>query len=338
MTRITAEKRKEVLQLLQNKVNFTTICKKCKISRPSLNKIRKTLQESVNKSGDEVESLQSETESVNSETESLQSETETLPREIFLRGRRYQTESESGDEADKESENGNNVVRNYLARMQTRSTIQQEPIQARAPIQKPIQKSETPVQTPIQKPFQKEIQSDIQPETQAQSQSESKQAKITKITAYFKAFPMKVGPITGGVAVEQYIENLQAKNGGELDGILAAIRYRISNSGLSDGAHLAFITASRGVENIGCRFGLKLQGYADSMATNQNVRDILTEMSIEYLSEVALAPHKRLVLICGLQAYSVHTKNSTEDLLKNVLDQEVDESKFDNSKEKENEF
>ena len=43
------------------------------------------------------------------------------------------------------------------------------------------------------------------------------------------------------------------------------------------------------------------------------------------------------VLICGLQAYSIHTKNSTEDLLKNVLDQDVDESKFD-SKEKENEI
>ena len=91
---------------------------------------------------------------------------------------------------------------------------------------------------------------------------------------------------------------------------------------------MAFITASRGVENIGCRFGLKLQGYAESLATNQNVRDILTEMSIEYLSDVALEPHKRLILICGLQAYSIHTKNSTEELLKNVLDQEIDESKF----------
>ena len=110
-----------------------------------------------------------------------------------------------------------------------------------------------------------------------------------------------------------------------------------SNSGLSDGAHLAFITASRGVENIGCRFGLKLQGYADSLSTNQNIRDILTEMSIEYLSNVALEPHKRLILVCGLQMYSIHTKNSTEELLKNVLDQEVDESKFQ-SKEKENEF
>ena len=88
MTKITAEKRKEVADLIENGENFTTICKKCKISRPSLNKIRKTLQESGNESEtlqSETETLQesvnSESESVNSETESV-SETETFTKEI----------------------------------------------------------------------------------------------------------------------------------------------------------------------------------------------------------------------------------------------------------------
>ena len=61
-------------------------------------------------------------------------------------------------------------------------------------------------------------------------------------------------------------------------------------------------------------------------------------LQAEYLSEVALAPHKRLVLICCLQGYSIHTKNSTEDLLKGVLDQEVDESKLDSKLNDENDF
>lgn len=312
MTRITVDIRKRANELLQNGESFTSICKKLGISRPTLIKIRKSLNENVN------ENVNESGNEAGSESESLQSETETLPREILLRGR-YQTESESESEHESLHEQ-NDAIHNYLSRMKSEPI--QEPIQARTPIQKPIQ-------TSIQKP-------------ESQAQSESKQARITKITAYFRAFPMKVSPITAGVPVETYIQNLQAKNDEELNGILSAIRYRISNSGLSDGAHLGFIAAARGVENIGCQFGLKLQGYADSLTTNQNIRDILTEMSIEYLSEVALAPHKRLLLICGLQAYSIHTKNSTEDLLKNVLNQEVDESKFDSKlndkNEDENEF
>lgn len=311
---ITKEIRKETKKLLENGEKFSTICKKMKISRPTLNKIRKNLQKSedATESEDGTESVSESERSESERSESLQSE-ENFTKEILLRGRNYQSESESDIEPEPESNLDNENIRNYLSRFQDEA-------KERVPTQDPKpEKAEAP---------RREIHSNSQNE-QKVSQSESKQAKIIKIQSYFRAFAMKCAPLTAGVQVEVYIQNLQSKNEEELDGILSAIRYRISNSGLSDGAHLAFITAARGVENISCRFGLKLQGYADSLATNQNIRDILTEMSIEYLSDTCLQPHKRLLLICGLQAYSIHTKNSTEELLKNVLDQEVDESKFD---------
>ena len=61
MTKITAEKRREVADLIESGEKFTSICQKCKISRPTLNKIRKTLQESENEAGSETETLKSET-------------------------------------------------------------------------------------------------------------------------------------------------------------------------------------------------------------------------------------------------------------------------------------
>lgn len=167
------------------------------------------------------------------------------------------------------------------------------------------------------------------PEAQAyEAQGQRREALLAKLNAYFRAFPCKLAALTEGLDPESFASSLPSKSIGELEELLGRVRYRTSSSGLSDAGHLAFQTAAQGVETVGCQFGLKLKGYAASLATNESARQCLTELSIEYLSEIAVTPQRRLLMICVMQAYTTHTRNSSEAVADSILDEKVDASKF----------
>jgi len=204
MGRITSENRKEILKSLENGEKVIAICKKYGISRPTLLKLRSESlrSESLRSESLRSESLRSESlrsESLRSESVSeSQSESESEsesgnnPQEILLRGRNYhEMRNNAVDpvlppnlerETEHESEHGldDDFVQGYLNYHRDQSS-----------------QSETQGKT------EKLHSHATQPESKVHStqpekisQSESKQAKIIKIQAYFKSFPMKVSCLT----------------------------------------------------------------------------------------------------------------------------------------------
>ena len=144
---------------------------------------------------------------------------------------------------------------------------------------------------------------------------ERKEALVSKISLYIETFPQKLGQLAQGKHdVNGYLRSLDLE---ELEKMLGQVRYRCSNAGITDSCTLAFQTMAGVVEQVGCKAGLKLQGYAASLAQNQQARECLSELTIEYLSEEAITPQRLLLMICLMQGYSVfhsitNRKNITE--------------------------
>jgi hypothetical protein len=159
--------------------------------------------------------------------------------------------------------------------------------------------------------------------SQNTQQSERKQALICKITAYLDSFKHKLIHITNSDP-QGYVANLQSQSEEELTGVLGAIRYSVSNTGISDSVMLGFSTAIQTVEKLGEYAGLKLNGLNDALLMNESAKDAVREMSIELLSEISVSPQKRLIGIVIMSAYSVHTKNSLEGTMSSVLSEKVD--------------
>jgi hypothetical protein len=103
--------------------------------------------------------------------------------------------------------------------------------------------------------------------------------------------------------------------------MLEAMRFRVQNSGLGDTAFLAFSFGTNAVETIGCRYGLKLNGFARALQQNGSALQALKELSIEMLSDRAAKPHQRLALVIITTIYAVHSKNSLEEKTNEFLDQ-----------------
>ena len=153
---------------------------------------------------------------------------------------------------------------------------------------------------------------------------ERKEALVSKIALYIETFPQKLGQLTQGKHdVNGYLRSLNLE---DLEKLLGQVRYRCSNAGITDSCTLAFQTMAGVVEQVGCKAGLKLQGYAASLAQNQQARECLSELTIEYLSEVAITPQRRLIMICLMQGYTIHSSNSLEDKSKSLLDEKIDPS------------
>ena len=154
------------------------------------------------------------------------------------------------------------------------------------------------------------------------NQSEGKQASIAKINAYLTTFPAKLSDMCDG-NIERFKNNLNNLTPEEVDGILGAMKFRISQSGLNDSVFLGFQTGCRAVENIGTHVGLKLQGLTEAMVANQSVKDCIDEMGISYLSSYAISPEKRLIGLFCMNVYSIHTKNTLDSQMTDVLNDKV---------------
>lgn len=151
---------------------------------------------------------------------------------------------------------------------------------------------------------------------------ERKEALVCKIALYIETFPQKLGQLTQGKHdINSYLRSLTVE---ELEKLLGQVRYRCSNAGITDSCTLAFQTMASLVEQVGCKAGLKLQGYAAGLAQNQQARECLSELTIEYLSEVAITPQRRLIMICLMQGYSIHSSNSLEEKTRSLLDEKID--------------
>jgi len=315
--RLSERQRKEIF-LKSKDESYTTkmICEEFGISRQTLGNIKKMYtQEEEQEMEDDVKSVISVKSNVSNVSRISQVSRISLPK--VEKQKREVFEKTFHEYLPRREEN--EVIEEVISRPETPRLVR--PLEYQGDIiesllrDKPVSRKQSIVVSP---PVSEEKQV-----TGIYKQSESKQAMISKITAYIQSFPAKLNCLIQG-DTEGYIKNLQNLNEDDLQGILSAIRYNVSNNGLNDMVMMSFSAGLGTMELLGGQVGLKLKGLREAMMNNATAVDSIKELSIEWLGEVAVSPQKRLIGIILMTGYSVHTKNSLETQLDSVLEEKID--------------
>lgn len=184
------------------------------------------------------------------------------------------------------------------------------------------QSTQTGIQTGIQTGQSAQTRNQQQPDFTI-----DKVARIRKITEYVNTFEPRLQMIIGN-SKQEFLNGLRSKNETELNDLLNAIKYSCCSSSMGSGLFQVFNISTNLVENLGCQFGLKLQGYSKAVQENQQIIDTIRELSIENLSSVFIKPEKRLVFLLIFSIVQTHSYNSASIAASDVLNDEIDPSKY----------
>lgn len=338
---ISHEKKMEIVALLQQGQTLKSISQRMGVSRPTIIKIRGLLPRTQSKEGSEssersenseksessessvsvtLGSEDTESESSSPTNSSRSSKSDDSGRKVFIQQRAFKEKmDENRDELEKfrisllfDSDANKRNVKEFESKKISEG--------------KKVDECKEIVASKKIDDDGKKIDVDCKKVEEGKNVKlgERKEALICKLELYVETFPQKLGQLTEGKHdFKAYLRTLALE---ELEKLLGQVRYRCSNAGISDSCSLAFQTVASLVEQAGIKSGLKLKGYAASLAQNKQARECLSELTIDYLSEVAITPQRRLIMICLMQGYSVHSANSLEEQTRSLLDEKIDPS------------
>jgi hypothetical protein len=113
----------------------------------------------------------------------------------------------------------------------------------------------------------------------------------------------------------------------EFEALLTRIKDALDSRRTNGFMNMATAALPFGIEDIGCKAGLELQGYGIAVNMNEEYHEACEEMLIEYniTDKLKADPLTRLGMILSLSAYQIHNRNLE---IKQKLDSKVDHLKY----------
>jgi len=163
---------------------------------------------------------------------------------------------------------------------------------------------------------------------------EEKEAIINKIVNYTEQFREKLEgyiPIKG-LQHAKYVTGLTKKNKEQLQKELEYIRRKICHVNTKGAFKMAFNFGSNTLESMAPYVGLNLNGLTDELNNNDEIDNILKELSCEYSFNKYMDPRFRLIAHTGFTILKVDSLNKRRDEItkkaegfRDSLEEETDE-------------
>jgi len=163
---------------------------------------------------------------------------------------------------------------------------------------------------------------DLPPEEQADTPKppddpKERRVLIGRIKDYYRTFSKRH---LAGPEWAQRIAEARSLSNAELNDLLEDIRFEIATTNTNALLMKAPMVAVAGLENALTQFTpLKLKGLTQCLEANQDWRDVMAELIIQYKSYSYTDPRYRALQIFAMTAYGVHTTNCALESTNNCL-------------------
>ena len=140
---------------------------------------------------------------------------------------------------------------------------------------------------------------------------------IGRIKDYYRTFSSRH---LSGPDWAQRVAMSRSMSTAELKNLLEDIRFEVATTNTNTLLMKAPMVAVAGLENALTQFTpLKLKGLTQCLEANQDWRDVMAELIIEYKSYSYTDPRYRALQIFAMTAYGVHTTNCALESTNNCL-------------------
>ena len=123
--------------------------------------------------------------------------------------------------------------------------------------------------------------------------------------------------------------DLKSESIASLENINEEVEFIVSNRNSNNNTIDMFATGVGIVEKMGSKLNMELDGLTSVMLSQQNVRDLITEISIKNSSYMYVRPELRLIVTLGVTMKMVDGMNKKNKIVNNFMDKEIQEELVD---------
>lgn len=150
---------------------------------------------------------------------------------------------------------------------------------------------------------------------------------VSKILRYRELFSHHLS------AYDFKLETLDKLEIRELEYLLQEISVIINTRNSSGLTKILYFESVGICEKLAPVLGLKLGGLKEALSQNQQIHDVLNELSLKYETDMYLAPELRLAYITSSSIIQLHKLNSSKNVLDSFLKANIPKEKMEEYKD-----